>query len=258
MKIEHITLLNAFDATLRGYFTTSDSAKDVCVLMLHGFTGNKTETGGIFRTFSRLLVDNNISSLRLDYMGNGESDKEFCDFDWNTLKSDVLVMLEYVIDTLQFKKVIVLGFSMGGALALELAKTKADAILGLLLWSPAVNIKEIIERIFHSSPKLSNGNIDYLGWEIKRDFLETLHDYAFSKDIKNVNMPCMVIHGTKDLPVPYVNGESVAKNLEKCELILVKDATHGYNQAEDKAELFEKSLKFIKKICYNMDVEWGG
>lgn len=251
MILKHVSIENNYKHALRGYFTTSETPRDVAVLMLHGFTGNKTETGGVFKTFSRILAENNISSLRLDYMGNGESDGEFSSFDWDTLKSDVAVMFDYLTQTLKFQKIIILGFSMGGALAVEFAKFSKKELLGLLLWSPAVNIKEIIERITTSNAYTKNGTIDYLGWEISTNFFPSLKEYDYLKSIDSIKAPVFVIHGTKDLAVPFTYGEEIASHISNATIHLIKNATHGYNRIEDKEILFEISLKFIQKICYN-------
>lgn len=251
MILKHVSIENQYQHTLRGYFTTSETPKDVAVLMLHGFTGNKTETGGVFKTFSRILAAQNISSLRLDYMGNGESDGEFSSFDWDTLNSDVQVMFSYLTETLNFKKVIILGFSMGGALAIEFAKSTKKELLGLLLWSPAVNIKEIVNRITSSNVYTKNGTIDYLGWEISNKLHPSLENYNYLDTIEKIQVPTLVIHGTKDLAVPFSYGEEVASHITNATIQLMKNATHGYNKIEDKERLFEISLKFIQETCYN-------
>lgn len=251
MILKHVSIENKYQSTLRGYFTTSDTPNDVAVLMLHGFTGNKTETGGVFKTFSRILATQNISSLRLDYMGNGESDGEFSSFDWDTLTSDVEVMFSYLTKTLSFKRVIILGFSMGGALAVEFAKQAREELLGLLLWSPAVNIKEIVNRITSSNAYTKNGTIDYLGWEISKNLYPSLANYNYLHRVEEIKVPTFVIHGTKDLAVPFTYGEEVASHITNAAIQLMKNATHGFNRIEDKERLFEISLKFIQKTCYN-------
>ena len=108
--------------TLRGIYSKADSNK--VVIMFHGYTGHKVEHNGMFRSLSRLLLKENISSLRFDYYGNFDSDGEFTDFTFDTLFSDGRCIINYAY-SLGYKDVVLLGYSMGGALALAIAHERA-------------------------------------------------------------------------------------------------------------------------------------
>ena len=46
-------------------------------LLLHGFTGTKTESHRMFVKLSRRLAEHGIASLRFDFRGSGDSAGEF-------------------------------------------------------------------------------------------------------------------------------------------------------------------------------------
>lgn len=45
--------------------------------MLHGFTGNKTETHFLYTRLARQLATQGIAALRFDFAGSGDSQGEF-------------------------------------------------------------------------------------------------------------------------------------------------------------------------------------
>src|SRR5690349_11530430 len=63
------------------------------VLLLHGFTGTKSEAHGMFVKMSRALVDHGIASLRFDFRGSGDSGGSFEEM---TIKSEVIDATEAV------------------------------------------------------------------------------------------------------------------------------------------------------------------
>ena len=118
---------------LRGYLTMPEEFNGTIVVCFHGFTGNKTEHAGHFRNLSRLLEKENVATLRLDFSGNGESDGEFRDFTFDTMFSEAQEILKYARKIKDVKKLILLGFSMGGALAATIASQFPKGIDKLVL-----------------------------------------------------------------------------------------------------------------------------
>ena len=122
MKIEFRELIsNGY--TLRGLFSKPESEYKDLVVMLHGFTGHKNENGYLFKQLTQTLTDNQIATLRYDFMGSGESDGNFEDFTFFTELEDAKHIIEEAFRLNNNRKIILLGFSMGpscgGACALR-------------------------------------------------------------------------------------------------------------------------------------------
>lgn len=248
MSLKHIEIINKEGKVLRGYLNIPDNFNGLAVVMYHGFTGNKMETGGIFKTFSRLIAQLGYASIRMDFSGNGESDGDFSQMTFDTLIEESVAILDYIKRMPGVKKVVVLGFSMGGAIASILSTIQGEDIDGLLLWSPAGNITEIVIKAYENSPKLTNKAADFGGWEISLNLVRSAKRLTLYEGLEDFEAPCLVIHGSNDLSVNYKWGEKFANEYPNGKFILINGAPHGYNSQAFRQKLFEESIEFIKKI----------
>lgn len=244
--IKHLELKRNNGKMLRGYLTDALKSQMI-VIMFHGFTGNKTEHAGHFRNFSRILFNNNISSIRLDFYGNGESDGEFKDFTFDTLIEDSEEIIQYAKKNYKNKEIVLLGYSMGGAVA-AMMSYKHPEIEKIILWSPAGNITNIISKYYNERPKNKLGNVFLNGsFELSKDMYDSVLQYDTYGNFDKYDGKVLIIQGEKDLAVnPKVSRKynDLAKNSE---YILMPFAGHGYDKVEERDVLYQESLKFLKK-----------
>lgn len=216
------------------------------VLMFHGFTGNKTEHGGHFRDFSRLLEKNGVASLRIDFSGNGESDGSFNDFTFDTMVMEANILLDYCLNMKEFKSIILLGFSMGGALAAMIAGKRSKDINKLILWSPAAGIIEMIKKRYEVSDKLPNKDADFGNYPLSLKMYESLDKYDVLDGVHNFDKDVLIVHGKKDLAVNYEVSLEYEKSYKNANLHIIDSAGHGYDRSAEKEELLNKSLQFVR------------
>lgn len=241
--IKHVEIENNKGFILRGYLNLPENAKKIAVFF-HGFTGNKTEHNGHFRNLSRLLEKESVASLRMDYHGNGESDGEFSDFDFEDALDDAKRMIEYAHSIKGIESVELVGFSFGGAVASMVANdNNCDK---LLLISAAGNMNEIARRTFDNATKLENGNAYFSGFEMSENFVKGIEHKDLYQNCNNFDKHILVIHGTKDTSVPYLYGVRYAVAYYNSELYLIDDATHGYEANEQREKLYKKAIEFLK------------
>lgn len=119
---------------------------EAAVLLIHGWVGQKDELGDLYKTLSNQLRGNCIASLRFNVQG--ESERENSNF---TLTSTFRSRMEDTESALNYLKQqypnlpkVVLGFSLGGATAMELVSRHPKTFKGLVLWSSALNPNEIV------------------------------------------------------------------------------------------------------------------
>lgn len=242
--VKHVEIINKEGKTLRGYMHMPSLATEI-VVMFHGFTGNKTEHAHHFRNFSRILEQNNIASLRLDFSGNGESDGEFKDFTFDTMMDEAKIIIEFAKKQPNIKNVDLLGFSMGGAVAAMIARDDIT-ISKLLLWSAAGNIMELIRDKYNANEKDENGNIIFSNYfEMSKMMYESTFNYYPYQRLDKYTNPVLVINGTKDLSVPYLNAVHYAVSFPNSTLKLIDSAGHGYDSIANRDELYSATLKFI-------------
>ncbi|MBP6904291.1 MAG: alpha/beta hydrolase [Bacilli bacterium] len=244
--LKHIEITNKEGRILRGYLTLPEEFNGDLVLMYHGFTGNKTEHAGHFRNLSRLLAAEKIASLRMDFSGNGESDGEFSDFTFDTLIAEANLMLDYAKTISDVKRVMLLGFSMGGAVAAMVAAKRYQEIDKMVLWSPAGNILEKIKKAFESGIKLENGNVMMGTFELSKAMVESVNRYDVYQGIENFKKPVLIIHGRKDLAVNYLISAIYSVRFFNSHLFYLNEAGHGYDSLTDRKELYQRTLEFLK------------
>ena len=243
---KHIELINKQNRVLRGYLNLPDNFNGELVVMFHGYTGHKTEHNGHFRTLTRKLDSYGIGTLRMDFSGNGESDGEFLDFTFDTLVEDAKVMVDFALGYEGVKKVDLLGFSMGGAVAGMMASYYLDKINKVVLWSPAGNIISLIKKRYESYEKDEFENGINSCWSLSKAMYNSLEKYDVFKGIENFNGKVFIIHGNKDLSVPYMISMKYAVTFKDAFVHLVDGSGHGYDKIEHMNELYKKTIDFLK------------
>lgn len=240
-NVSAIEILNCNGFVLRGFLHLPNNAKEI-VVMLHGFTGNKTEHAGHFRNLSRRLEKIGIASMRLDYHGNGESDGEFSDFVFEYALDDALRMIDYAKKIKGIEKVHLLGFSMGGAIS---SLVVSDEIDKLILWSPAGTMNTIANRVLVSWRTLENGNYYVPGFEMSPKFITSINKFSMYQNCDNIKNQTIIIQGTKDLSVLPEVSKKYNELIKGSEIHFIEDAGHGYDSYEQKEELYKLTIDFI-------------
>lgn len=243
--IKHIEIINKDGMTLRGYLDYPENFNGEIVVMYHGFTGNKTEHAKHFLNFSRIISKYGYASLRMDFSGNGESDGDFPDFTMDTMMAEAMQIYEYAKNLEGVKKVTLLGFSMGGGVSTYLSGKLGNKVSKLVLWSPAVNINDIIRRRFDNAPKLENGNALHGTFEISKKMYESLDKHIPLDNISAFTNPVLIINGKKDLAVNYLQSVRLSVMYSNSRLHLINTAGHGYDAFEERDDLYKQSLNFL-------------
>lgn len=243
--VKHIEIENN-GYILRGYYTEPNNFNGDVVVMFHGFTGNKTEHAGHFRNLARILEKNDIATLRMDFYGNGESDGEFSEFTYDSMLSDGLKIIEYAKSINGFKRLILLGFSMGGALAATISSMIPSEISKMVLWSPAGNIVEIIKNRFENNQKLENGNAIFGSFELSKEMYESVEKWHPYENLEKFSNKVLIINGRKDLSVPYLYSARYAVSFKNSHLYFIDDAGHGYDEKVQHEKLYQLTLDFLE------------
>lgn len=241
--IKHVEIENQKGMILRGYLHLPENAKKV-VVFFHGFTGNKTEHNAHFRNIARMLEKENVASLRMDYHGNGESDGEFTDFNFDVLLDDAQRMINYAKNIPGIEHVAIFGFSLGGAVASLSAND--DNCEQLVLISPAGCMPITGKKAFDNARKLDNGNAYFSGFEMSEEFVKSIEAKDMYANCDKFNKNVLVIHGTKDLSVSYLYGVRYSVAYSNSRLVLIEGSGHGYDTYEQKNELYKHVIDFLK------------
>ncbi len=174
------------------------------VLMLHGFASKRDEVGNFYLNLAKELEKVGIASLRIDFIGSGESEGKFENTTVTGQIDDAKVALKYLKNCKKytFSKFGVLGFSLGGIVAASLAgEEKIDS---LALWSTTGDVvgvfKEELGKYFPIAYNEGSVFID-LGWTkftLNKAFFESLYNVFPYESITHYMGPLLVIAGEKD------------------------------------------------------------
>ncbi len=219
---------------LRGFHHQVSGKK--IVVMLHGFTGNKTESKSMFKKLSETYEKHGYDSIRVDYLGHGESDGQFCEMTLSSLISQGEEIIKYV-ENLGYESIILQGFSMGGLIALHLLRENIDKAI---LISPAVDFYMNISNKFKAR-LLTNGNLDMGGYELGYKFKESLKDIDLLKYADSYSNDALFIVGKNDQAVNYREVIRISKKYKKNSLHIFENCDHLYSSLV----LYKKLEKII-------------
>lgn len=218
---------------MRGY---ENNCSNECVVFFHGFTGHKTETGCIFRKIADDLELINISSIRMDWFGHGESDYTFDQIRVPLLQEQAQVILDYAFN--HYDKVHLLGFSMGGAFAIQSATNK---LASLILMAPAINMAHIVHENF--AKDATNTIADLSSFPLHIDFARGFEPLEYKTKVQAFTKPILIIHGVLDLAVPIEGSRMLSSLNPLVELVEIEKSGHLFNSLP-----FQKQVKdTIKK-----------
>lgn len=199
---------------------------------IHGwmFPADNTSQGSKWLIYFHGNADNNslnipraiklrnlgFSVLLIDYRGYGLSEGNFPSE--KSVYQDAEAAWNYLTDEERAKpsQILIYGFSLGGAVAIELASQNPDA-MGLVVESSFTSIMDMTEE----SSLLSIFPLKLL---VNQHFNSI-------KKIESLSMPVLFIHGTEDRVVPHtMSKELYAAAPEPKKLVLVPGGGH-YNSA---------------------------
>lgn len=248
---KNITFKNSKEDKLVGILNET-SSKDWVLIMAHGFTSSKNTKN--FIKLSEMLEEKNISSLRFDFWGHGESDGDFPDITISEAVDDILNAIKFVKE-LGYKNVGLLGSSFGGMSSI-MASSKTSDLSFLCLKSPVSNYWEVVEEGGKHTPEEmkdwkekgfreydSDGSILKLKYSFVEDF-DNNDAYAVAK---NINIPTLIVHGNADNDVPYSQSVKLVSLLPNAKLVTIDGADHRYTGEGQAEEMLSAFYEFIIK-----------
>jgi dienelactone hydrolase len=191
------------------------------VLMLHGFGSSSDEVGNMYLNEARALALRGYASLRIDFAGSGVNPQPFVENTYDGMMADSTAALDWLIaqKNTRDSRVGILGFSLGGKLAVDLAGTDTR-IKALATWSGAN------ENGFGSLTYLAddyraeanaNGHVVIdLGWrtvDLSKAWFDTMEASRSLDHLAAYTGPQLAVAGEIDTTVnPQVSRDSIAKS----------------------------------------------
>ena len=116
-----------------------DTPASQAVVLCHPLGEEKLWAHRVFVSFARALAEAGVSVLRIDFRGEGDSDREFEESDFETRIADTSLAVDAVRSlNPAVTEVSLVGLRLGAAVAAAAAARRTD-ISGLLLWDPVTD-----------------------------------------------------------------------------------------------------------------------
>ncbi len=234
-----LTLDNGVAATLN----LPDGATNApAVLMLHGFGSSRDEVGNMYKREAEALAAKGVASLRIDFRGFGKSDGD-------TGATTVDGQLEDAENALAYLKTVkgvdpaklgVLGFSLGGGIAILTASKHPDEVKSLVTWSSVGDFhKDMLGGIGQEAFDTANAKgvvgLD-LGWRtivLKKEFFASLDKFALDQAIASYPGAYLAIAGSEDFSAAYTDKYVAAAKGSPKEASIMKGEDHIYHSLGD-------------------------
>jgi pimeloyl-ACP methyl ester carboxylesterase len=229
------------DGNTIAYATTPGRAPTV--VFLGGFRSDMTGTKAV--ALEAWAEKRGQAFLRFDYLGHGQSSGKFEDGTIGRWLDDSLA----AIDRLTTGKLVLVGSSMGGWLALLAARARPERLAGLVLLAAAPDFTERmllkglspedratlqrdgrLERPSQYSPEPS-----VFTWKL----IEEGRNHLLLDTPLSLPCPVRLLHGQSDPDVPWEYSLQIAQHLDAPEVVttLVKGGDHRLSTPADIARL---------------------
>lgn len=216
----------------------NDAGNKNIVIFCHGFRSSKIGPNRFFVKVARELEKQNISSLRFDQYGCGDSEGDFIDSrfdDW--VKTTEEIANDYLS---KGYKVSLLGQSMGGSTVLVVASHLGNKLNSVVAWVPGV-LDPSVDPLNINGEYMEEGG-QRVGW----DFWKQAHQANIVECFKKITAPTYVVFCDNDEYVSAENQQaliSVVQPHQKIETL--KNHTHSswaYDQAD---KIIQNTLQFL-------------
>jgi pimeloyl-ACP methyl ester carboxylesterase len=214
---QDVTFWNG-DIRLRGWQCPARGQRRGVIVLLHGVADNRASGGGIIERF--VGVGRGFEVVAYDSRAHGESGGEACTY--GVLEK---VDLQRVIDQLKPAPVIVMGTSLGAAVALQ-AAADDPRIVSVVAAETFADLRTIVAE--RAPSFLPHGLIDSALERAARDGRFQIDDASPEAAAAHINVPVLLIHGAADVETPPDHSRRVFAALKtRKQLILVSGAGHN-------------------------------
>lgn len=246
MPHQHPFELEHDGQTLRGMvYRPTGAGRRPTVLLLHGFTGQRMESGFAFVKLGRTLAQRGVAAVTFDFLHSGESDGSF----------DQMLVTGEVADAVRVtrwaqgqpfvdrSRLGVLGFSLGGLVACcTTARTGAFAALALM--APTT-----VENLCRFAGGDSDEPVTIGPHTLHPRFFDDVRTLDPVADAARHPRPTLLVQGSGDTAVPPEVSAAYAERMKTANVPLkelhIQGADHGFSKPHWRKKLITSVSDFF-------------
>ena len=225
MNYENITI-DANGVRLNGWFIASAGANRT-VLYLHGSDGNISNYIAIAK---KAIFPLRANIFMIDYRGYGQSSGTPSEED---LYQDAQAAFNYLTQTRKIskEKIIIYGFSLGAAVAVDLA-TKVDAA-GVIIHGGFTSVADTVQE--HIPEALAKYSVH--------------NKYDSLSKIGKIQEPALIIHGFYDDTCPFEHAVRLYYTAKNVFGFVKLQGGHADNFSKENFPLYERAMGDFINYC---------
>lgn len=219
-------------------------------LIIHGFNGTTDEV----KPLSEFLNAHGYTTYCPLLNGHGKGKKQLAKSNhkaWIDSAQQAYNYLKTMCD-----KIIVIGFSMGGLIALNLSvNNDIRAIITLSSPIKFCDLKLIFKKIIGDIKKMCFNNTKaYITWLSQIPLSSCINFiillYNTRQIIKSINIPCFIIQGKNDDISRWISAKHIFENIisTKKQIKYYDDAPHLICKYKNSDTVFQDILNFAQKV----------
>lgn len=236
--------------TIRGMaYRPSTTRRLPTVLLVHGFTGQRIESGFLFVRLARALCDRGVAAVTFDCRHSGESDGSFEQMLVSGELADVMRMIEWsqgqpFVDR---SRLGLVGFSLGGLLAACGAGRFGDC-RALALLAPTT-VENICRYAAQSDSSPNAAAVTVGPHRLHRDFFNDVRTLDPIGDVTRHARPTLLVQGDGDRAVPPAVSQQFVDALKTANVptrvVRIDEADHTFSHPDWQHRVISASVDFL-------------
>ena len=218
------------------------------VIICHGFTSKKEYA--LVKVLADSLEAEGIASIRFDFNGHGESEGALQDMTVPNEIVDAKKVYYYVRSLPEVELIGIAGHSQGGVVASMVAGDFGEKISAVALLAPAAVLRDDAIRGSVFNAHFDSFNLpEYVevnGLKIGANYFKTGQTLPIYETAINYEGPACLIHGKKDVVVPYTYSLHYKEIWPYSRLFLMDETNHGFTG--DEAEAARYATNFFADV----------
>ena len=253
---EKIYFTNTDGVKLCGILTRPQKETQKCIILCHGITVTKEEDG-IFTKLAEKLADNDFAVFRFDFRGHGESEGNSVELTVTGEKRDLEAAVKF-LENLNYKDFGITAASFGGGAVSLFVAENENLIKTLVFWNALIDYHSILDPKLpwpkanfgkEAMERLEKDGFIEIGsrkFKVGKALFTELRKLEPWKEIQNLKIPMLFVHGDKDSYLPYEDSVKYSNLFQNAKLEIIKGVEHGFHDKEEDARKADDvTIKFF-------------
>ncbi|MEM2905156.1 MAG: alpha/beta fold hydrolase [Candidatus Bathyarchaeia archaeon] len=236
---------------------TVSEGKSPCIVMCHGYTGNKAEAHRLFVQAARRFAADGFAVLRFDFRGHGDSEGGFEETTFSGELEDFAHALDVVEDepSVDASRIGVVGLSLGGAVAL-CGSASDKRLSAIVAWSTPATLMSFSQMALKLPLVVLRPGVEAYeqpnGFYVGKAFVKDVLKHSPVDEVGRIApRPVLLVHGTEDEKVPFENARRLYGAAgQPRRLIAIEGGDHVFTKWQHMNRVFEETSFFLQRSLH--------